>query len=206
MNLDPDNWQALSVPDVARIFRPLGLTWWIAGGWALDLYLGRPSREHLDTDVSILRQDHLRAQQLLGRDWQLFKTKQPGLAPWPPGEVLPSYVSDVWVRRDDDSPWAFQLMLEDVEEGQWVYRRLPAIRRPLAEICLLTDEGIPYLRPEIQLLYKGGSSGRRPKDLADLKRMLPLLAERERTWLRESLSQQFPAGHEWLACIDARPL
>ena len=29
--------------------------WWVAGGWALDLFLGRMTRPHHDVDVAILR-------------------------------------------------------------------------------------------------------------------------------------------------------
>lgn len=200
--LDPYDWDPLAVDDVVPVFRSIGVRWWIAGGWALDLHLGRQTRPHEDLDVGILYRDHLVVQRHLGRDWQLFKTKQPGLAPWPVGEPLPPKIDDVWIRRDDEAPWAFQLVIAQSEGDQWVYDRLPAIRRPLEAICLHTAAGVPYLRPEIQLLYKGGSSARRPKDLADLQRFLPALAPDEVRWLREALGRQFPGGHEWLPYID----
>ena len=61
-----------------------------------------------------------------------------------------------------------------------------------------TRDGVPYLRPEVQLLYKGGSSARRAKDLEDLRRMLPAVGDRDR--LAAPLAgRQFPGGHEWLA-------
>lgn len=178
---------------------PLGVTWWIAGGWALDLHLGLQTREHGDLDIGIAKRDQLRVQRGLAGAWQLHKTHQPGLAPWPEGEALEEPVHDVWARRDDSSPWAFQLMLVDVEGDEWVYRRLPAIRLPLAGVIARTREGIPYLRPEVQLLYKGGSSARRPRDLEDLRRVKPSLSAAETQWLRAALAHQFPGGHEWLA-------
>jgi hypothetical protein len=194
-------WSPITVADARRIMEPLGVPWWIAGGWALDLHAGRRTREHEDLDIGIRWRDHLRVQAALARDWQLHKTHQPGLAPWPPGEELREPVHDVWVRRDDGSPWAFQLMLVEGQGSEWVYRRLPSIRRPLESVLARTPDGVPYLRPEVQLLYKGGSGGRRAKDLEDLRRMLPLLTAAAAAWLRDSLQRQFPAGHEWLAEI-----
>ena len=178
---------------------PLGVVWWIAGGWALDLHLGRQTREHADIDVGVARRDHLRVQSLLACEWQLFKAHQSCLAPWPAAEELREPVHDVWARRDERSPWAFQLMLVEVRDGLWIYRRLPEIRLPLAEVLAGSRDGVPYLRPEVQLLYKGGSSSRRPRDLEDLRRMLPALSAAQVAWLRASLARQFPHGHKWLA-------
>ena len=180
----------------------IGIPWWIAGGNALDLHVGRTLREHEDTDVSILRRDHLKVQRHLFNRWQLFKTNQPGLAPWPMAEPLPIKVGNIWLRRDDTSPWAFQLMLDEAEGEQWIYRRKPTIKRPLKEIIAHTFDGIPYLRPEVQLLYKVGSSVRRDKDFWDLKALLPFLKTEEMAWLRDALKQQFSDGDEWLNYID----
>jgi len=43
-----------------------------------------------------------------------------------------------------------------VEGGDWVYRRDPAVRRPVAEIGVTVD-GIPYLAPDLAGLYVRGS-------------------------------------------------
>jgi hypothetical protein len=56
---------------------------------------------------------------------------------------------------------------------------------------VLIADGVPYLAPEIQLLFK--SKGLRPKDYEDARRVIPLLNEEQRAWLRAHL----PSGHEW---------
>ena len=196
-------WRPITVSEAARLMRPLGAVWWIAGGWALDLHAGRETREHEDLDIGIARRDQLAVQRALARDWRLYKTQQPGLAPWPAGEELAAPVNGVWARRADSSEWAFELLLVDGCGEDWVYRRLPEIRRPITSVVATTRDGIPYLRPEVQLLYKGGSSGPRQKDLEDLRRMLPLLTAAEAAWLRDALSRQFPGGHRWLEELDA---
>ena len=51
-------------------------------------------------------------------------------------------------------------------EEHWVYRRDPTVTRPWEEAVLHTPEtGIPYLAPDLQLLFK--SKDHRPKDDED---------------------------------------
>jgi hypothetical protein len=202
MAVDPHNWDPLSVDALADVFRSIPVPWWIAGGCALDLFLGKQTRRHADTDVLFLRRDQLIVQEHLP-DWQLFKTKHPTpphLAPWPAGEFLDLPISDIWVRRDDGAAWAFQIMLMETEGEEWIYRRLPSIRGNIADLELRTESGIPYLAPEIQLLYKSGS-GRR-KDRVDLDRVLPQLAPEQVRWLLDCLRMQYPQGHRWIQYIE----
>jgi Aminoglycoside-2''-adenylyltransferase len=50
-------WQLWNPDKAATCFAALHVPWWIAGGWAIDLFLGRQTREHEDLDVLILRRD-----------------------------------------------------------------------------------------------------------------------------------------------------
>lgn len=59
MPIDDTNWSPLSVQELARVLSGLGVPWWIAGGTALDLFLGETTRHHDDIDVQILRNDQL---------------------------------------------------------------------------------------------------------------------------------------------------
>jgi hypothetical protein len=198
--IDETNWAPVTVSEALQIFRGAGIQWWIAGGWALDLYLGKQTRPHEDTDILILRKDQLAIQEHL-RDWQLFKTHQPGLALWSMNEYLCSPVNSVWARRDDGSPWAFEIMLMETDGDDWIYRRQPSIRGSLAALGMRSEEGIPYLAPEIQLLYKC-RQGYRPKDLQDAKAIIPYLSAERREWLLKCLQLQFPDGHEWIELLQ----
>jgi len=42
-----------------------------------------------------------------------------------------------------------------------------SIKRVKSKIFLRTSKGIPYLKPEVQLLYKAGSSQVRERDFKD---------------------------------------
>lgn len=58
-------WCPLTPGEVAERLGAFNGPWWIAGGWAIDLFLGRQTRPHGDTDVLVLRCDQLALQQVL---------------------------------------------------------------------------------------------------------------------------------------------
>ncbi|TMD44470.1 MAG: aminoglycoside adenylyltransferase, partial [Chloroflexi bacterium] len=63
-------WQPWSPREIARFFSHLAVPWWIAGGWALDLFLGAQARHHDDIDVQILRRDQ-HAVRVLLHEWDV---------------------------------------------------------------------------------------------------------------------------------------
>lgn len=85
------------------------------------------------------------------------------------------------------------MLLTDLVDDVWTYRRDPRVRRTAVELWDVHD-GIRFLRPEIQLLHK--APGRRPCDEADLAAALPLLDDQQRRWLRTALDTAHP-GHPW---------
>jgi len=174
-------WAPLAVTEVVELFGRAQLRWWVAGGRAIDPFLGRETRPHADTDVQVLRRDQLVVQAHLA-GWDLLAADPPGaLRPWAPGEVLAEHVHDVWCRRGRDGPWALQLMLTSEADGRWVFRREPRIAWPIERLGRRTADGVPYVAPEVRLPYKARAL--LPKDEADFGAALPLLGAEARRWL-----------------------
>jgi hypothetical protein len=84
-------------------------------------------------------------------------------------------------------------------EGLWRSKRLPEHVAPLDEVTWLTDDGMRVANVEIVLLHKALPDRR--KDRRDLDRSLPLLSNRQREWLRESIATLYP-GHDWLDLLE----
>ena len=189
-------WVPLSPEGAGRLFSECGANWWVAGGWAIDLLVGRQTRPHADFDVLVLRPEQHVVRSYL-QDWDVHAADPPGtLRPWPIGEVLPSSVHDIWCRREPSAPWAFQLMVDDVDGDDWLFRRDNRIRRPVTTLFgRASRPGLPVLAPEVQLLYKSGAL--REKDIDDFVIAAPHLAEEERNWLRDALRTTQP-DHEWI--------
>jgi len=75
------------------------------------------------------------------------------------------------------------------DDATWVYRRDESLRLPRAQTFVLTDDGIPYLRPELVFLFK--AKAMRPKDELDFVTALPRL---DLPWLHRLLDP----NHPWL--------
>ena len=75
-----------------------------------------------------------------------------------------------------------------------MYKRDESVSMPMRD-ALWQRDGIRYLQPEIQLLYK--AKGLRAKDAVDFYNTLPHLNELQRAWLRAGLERTLP-GHPWL--------
>lgn len=193
-------WDPAGPDEVAALFRTGGAPWWIAGGYAIELAVGRPVREHGDIDVLVLRRDQLMVQRVLA-GWDWHAADPPGtLRPWRPGERLPAGVHDIWCRPGADRPWRIQVMLDESDGDRWVSRRDPRVGRPVACLGRRTVTGIPYLAPEVQLFYKARSA--RPKDEADFCAALPVLTPFRREWLRRALMLAY-GGHPWCPRLQA---
>ncbi|MBO0839636.1 MAG: amino acid transporter [Sciscionella sp.] len=176
------------------------MPWWIAGGYAIELAVGRPIREHADIDVLVLRRDHLAVQDVLA-GWQWWAADPPGvLRPWRLDEQLPVDVHDVWCRPAADQPWRVQFMVDETSGENWIARRNPDVRRPITSLGDTSDDGIPFLRPEIQLFYK--AKGRRPKDEVDFAAALPTLTVEQRNWLANAITRTH-GQHPWLRSLAA---
>ncbi|NHJ49623.1 MAG: hypothetical protein FK733_17670 [Asgard group archaeon] len=199
--IDDKNWQALHPKEVKSLLDLLTIPWCIAGGWAIDLFVGKQTRKHLDTDILILRKDQFIIKDYLS-DWLLYKTSQPGLQLWDAREFLEIGINSVWCKKDENTPWLLQIMFMDSEKDEWLYRREPTIRGPLSQLYETTKESIPFLTPEVQLLFKAKRYSVKKND-QDFQNALPLLSSDQKKWLINSLTIEFPNGHKWIDVINS---
>jgi GrpB-like predicted nucleotidyltransferase (UPF0157 family) len=185
------------VDAVANELREFQQPWYVSSGWALDLFLGHVTRVHHDVDVVVARTDQLALQQyLIARGWKLLAPSEGRLEPWPLHEYLEQPCHQVHAHRDG----AFtDFLLSDVRHGVWQYRRNPAVIRTVDRMCLHTDRGIPFLAPELILLFKSKNTGKneRNKDQVDFERTCIRLEPERRAWLRWALLATDPA-HPWI--------
>jgi hypothetical protein len=192
-----DPWQPLSLAEVAGLLDGMPVRWWVAGGWAVDLFVGASTRDHDDVDVAVLRPDQLAVQRHLD-GWDLRVAHHGRLAAWATGRPLASDEHGIWARPDPASPWRLELLVDDVVDGQWAYRRNPGVRLPLERLGRRTATGVPYLRPEVVLLYK--SRQPREPDEHDARAAIPRLSGPGRAWLAAAIAADAP-GHHWLPLL-----
>jgi hypothetical protein len=176
---------------VTALLSDLRVPWWVAGGFAIDIVAGTGRREHDDIDIGMFADDQLALRRHLD-GWDLHFADPPGtLQPWISNERLAGHVHDIWVRRHSNDPWRFQVMLNPGNGAEFVYRRDPRLRLPMEKATHVVD-GVRYLAPEVQLLFK--SRAPREKDLQDFRDCLPALTGEQRQWLGAALALVDPTN------------
>lgn len=166
--------------------------WWVSGGWALELVGGSKTRDHLDLDIGVYREDLPLLLETL--DFELHSAAGGILRQMSSPSDLPGEANSIWARRRGEQKWLFELMLDASEGEDWAYRRDPRIRLPKSEVSIEVD-GIPCLKPEIQLLYK--AKRMRDRDIADFGAYGHRLHPTARAWLKQALGLAHP-GHPWI--------
>ena len=189
-----DTWSAWTPAEVAERLRGIELPWYVAAGWAIDLFLGRNTREHEDLEIAV---PQARFEELLPRftDGEFFVVGECGAVPYASAGPLRDANHQTWW-RDDEGWWRVDVFREPSAAGMWVSRRDDRLTLPYESLILRTAEGIPYACPEVVLLFKAKAA--RPKDEMDLEAVLPHLSQQRLRWLRDALQLVHP-GHRWLS-------
>lgn len=216
--------------ELSRFLAPAGLEWYVAGGHAIDLFVGTTTRKHKDLDVVLFwEQRSTVIEYMLANQWRVFEPDQGDLYEvkslnadrkvndniWCIDEGNPNYlleslgnnrygVTDCSVHQDKLD--FIEFLFNSKEQGKFIYKRNKMIQRPLQK-ALLCGQGIPFLAPEVILLYKS-TYVHYLNDINlriaivncrhDFSVALPLLSRDQKEWLRQALAAEYPKGHEWL--------
>ncbi|MET7680402.1 hypothetical protein [Streptomyces sp. NPDC005423] len=171
--------------------------WCVAAGWALDLFRGAQSRPHDDLEIAVPAAGFTEIRNRFpeyacdavgaGRVWAAAGT-----------EALTA-THQTWLRDPASGQFLFDVFREPHEGGTWICRRDESLRLPYDAVVERSAHGIPYLVPELVLLFKAKAP--RPKDQADFEGVLPLLSRARRVLLAEWLERMRP-DHPWLVKLS----
>lgn len=187
-------WEPLSLDAAVDTFRKMPTRWWITGGHALELYAGRSWRGHGDIDVALLRRDCPTVLPLLesATGWTAWLAASGVLSRYAGQQLdVRRHENNVWMRRGEHGPWVVDVTVSHGTDEAWVYRRDDAFVLPWDVAVLTSEEGIPYLPPGLQLLYK--SARPRAKDHQDAREVIPILDPAA----AEPLRTRLPVDHPW---------
>lgn len=192
---DLEAWDAWDPPALARILEGIDARWCVVGGWALDLFRGEQTREHEDLEMVVPQADFEAVRERLA-GFEFFVAGREGL--WPLDRAGEAFFDShqTWVREPATGKWRVDVMRDPHDGDTWICRRDRSIRRPYDEVIGRTSEGIPYMRPELVLLFK--AKRHRPKDQADFAGTAPMLDPPSRLWLAEALARVYGDDHPWI--------
>jgi hypothetical protein len=186
---------------VAALLDGFGRPWFVAGGWAIDLFLGRVTRRHKDMEIVILRPDqHALRKHLTGWEFKKVKRVSGGengtVEAWPEDEWLQLPTHEIHADKPGADLPTLEILLNESSGEDWKFRRNPEIVRPLGLVGMSTPAGVPFLAPEIVLLYKAKNPG--ANDQSDFENARRLMKREPRAWLKQALEICHP-GHPWLS-------
>ena len=184
-----------SVPlNVAALMREFEPDWFVAGGWAIDLYLARQTRPHEDIEIAVFRRDQTALRHYLD-GWILQKAENGALTDWREGEFLELPIHEIHCSRDAGELRFLEVLLNETNGENWTFRRNKSVTKPLSKLHLTANSGIRFLRPEVVLLYK--SKNPRDKDEQDFQTVVEHLDAEGREWLKTAILVCDPQ-HQWL--------
>jgi hypothetical protein len=191
-------WDAWTPHELAPRLAGVDVPWCVAAGWALDLYRGGQTREHEDLEIAVPAAGFGAIRDALA-EFEVEVVGGPGDGSgrrWPVASAAAGVYHQTWVRDPGTNVYRLDVFREPHEGDTWICRRDETIRLPYSRIIRKTADGIPYLAPEIVLLFKAKHAAR-PRDQEDFAGVVPLLDDGERAWLRDVLTRVHP-GHDWL--------
>ena len=140
---DVDAWEAWSPSEVADVLAGTEAPWAVAGGWAIDLHLGRQTREHGDIEVAIpngLFADFRREL----THFDLYEASDGGVRRLGPDELPQAH--QVWTLDRSVRRWRMDTFLEPGDTQTWISHRDERIHLPLAEVVRRNRDGPTWPR------------------------------------------------------------
>lgn len=210
---------------VRSLFQGAPFTWAICGGEALDLFLGKHTREHKDVDLAVFWEDRVQVINfMLNLGWrviefcgngvvhELFDAAQPSLQ-----RNLFCFSSDntnchlVSIDRANNYRFTFvpttqndfnyvEFLFNQRDRNSFVYHWNNSITRTLDKAILEVD-GVPILGPELVLLYKStyeDATDDESDHSRDFQVTLPFLNTEQRNWLKTALEIELSKNHPWV--------
>ena len=210
------------IQEANELLKNGGFDYAFCGGQGLDLFLGYESRTHGDIDICAFRDDRDRIiQYMQSQGFEVYEMLGGGRA-----HRITDVSDQIRIRGnifcflegcplvktyppdEDGCCWMeffhigqtrldfIEFLFNDRTSESFEYARNREITLDLGK-AILTAEGIPYLAPEMCLLYKSTDIEREGYQ-QDFELAWKAMDPSRREWLRKALLWEYPNGHPWL--------
>ena len=197
------------VERVADVMAAFPCEWFLCGGWAVDAWMARQTRDHTDVDVGIFHEDqrclldHLVGWELVAHD-----------------DEVPDDTAEIWngrrlsvpghIHARDPGGFELDVQLNARSGGDWIVNTEPRIAVPLRDCVRTTPWELPAVTPEVILFFKAvpPSWRDRPRhqvreqDEIDFLLLLPALTDEQCRWLHSAIAL-VDRVHPWLERLPA---
>ena len=165
-----------------------GYPWFIAGGWAIDLFLDRETRIHEDIEIGIYRKHQMKLYGYFDKNKKYYSNNKSRTGKYEKlvwnKEYLRLPIHELYIKYEDIE---LEVLLNEKNENEWIYRRNEKIKLDEKKVILFNRNSIPYLCPEIVLLYK--TKELRSKDIEDISNTTEKMNDSQLKWLFDSIEE-----------------
>lgn len=198
-----------------------GILWAVCGGFALDLFLEENTRRHGDIDICVFEQDRERACGFMLRNgWNVYEFRGGGIlrplnsaSSSETGRNLMCVMDGCDIVQfypyDNNSDLLYyefyhkgiaelnylELLFNAVSDDYFLFNSRKDVKRELSKAILFRN-GIPYLAPELVLLFKA-SRADIPEYSSNFEKTFPNMNDDQRQWFHQNLNAIYPDGHIW---------
>jgi len=166
-----------------------GFPWFIAGGWAIDLFLGKETRVHSDIEIGIYRKHQMHLYRYFESSKKYYVNNKSRIGKHEKKEWKKEYlqlpIHEIYIEYKGIE---LEVLLNERDEDNWIYRRDQEIKLGDRKAVLFTEERIPYLCPEAVLLFK--TKELRDKDCQDIENASKKMNVDQIEWLIENIKDQ----------------
>ena len=211
-----------SILPVANDFLQKGnFTYAICGGFALDIFTNTEMRVHSDIDICVFENDkEIIFQHMQINNWSIYEFQGQGivrlikeLSDCQNGknlvcvkencEIIKFYLHD---RNSNYFHYEFcntgirffnyvEFLFNTSKMGKFIFDSKTDISRDMNK-AILHRNYIPYLSPDLVLLYKSKDFNRNLNQF-DFEKTFIKLDTEQKLWFYSSLDKLFPCGHQW---------
>jgi hypothetical protein len=205
-----------------KMLKSGGFEYAICGGYAIDLFLNRNIRKHSDIDVSVCWKDRDRIILFMkSMGWDIYEMCGGGKAHHISDIRMQLKLKrNIFCFKDDcdlinltalDEKDMYNIdfkhcgqeelnfieyLFNDRNEDSFIYARNKEITLPVSK-AVMTGNEIPYLAPELVLLYKSTDTEREGYQL-DFDTAIAKMSNEQKEWLQIALKALNPSGHKWI--------
>lgn len=195
-------------------------SWAICGGFALDMFLGKEIRKHSDIDICVFENDREKIlPYMLQNKWDVYEFRGNGKVRSLSRELLSEAGRNLMCTNgvcaiakfypcDEEGLLWYEFFHTGINELDYIeflfntataeyliFDEAKGIKREI-EKAVLYHERVPYLAPEIVLLYKSACADGEENNV-DFEQTYPLMNDEQKEWFLRSLSILYPNGHKW---------
>lgn len=210
------------IGEANELLRDQDFEYAVCGGFAIDLFLGYESRKHGDIDILAYWKDrNAIIEYMQSKGYEVFEMLGGGKCHritdinnqmFQKRNIFCSKdnceLVQLWETSEEDILFIdfkhigqtklnfMEFLFNDKSATDFLYARNHDVKRSLDKAVLFAD-GIPYLAPEICLLYKSTDITREGYQ-HDYEKAFGKMSEDQRDWLNRALNTMFPDGHKWI--------